>query len=160
MKNQNRHEEVNQVQAYTKLTNCALLAAYVYGQPGGWYCVCSGHVDGFRNDYALIHSVPGNLDAHNIRVVCLAGAEFPEFQGELDEVLAAQAEQNNGKRPLVMTITAEEKAAALQALREAAETEEVTDVAEWLETLCKSRRSDVSCCDWSVVADAVRAAKV
>ena len=158
MTNYKRHQEVKEAQERTQLVNCALLAAYIYGQPGGWYCVCSGHIDGFRSDYALVHSNPGDLECHRIRSVYLDGSELPEYQAELDEILDAQAKQNDGERPLVATVTAEEKAATLAALRDAAEAEEVGDLEEWLEALCKKGSSDVAFCDWAAVAAAVKGA--
>lgn len=153
MTNYKRHQEVKAAQEHTQLVNCALLAAYIYGQPGGWYCVCSGHIDGFRGDYALINSNPGDLECHQIRSVYLDGSELPKYQAELDEVLDTQDE-----RPLVAVVTAEEKEATLAALREAAEAEEVGDLEEWLEALCKEGSSDVAFCDWAAVAAAVKGA--
>lgn len=151
-----RHQEVKEAQQQTRLANCALLAAYIYGQPGGWYCICSGHIDGFRSDYALVHSMPGDLECHKIRAVYLDGSELPEYTAELEEILDAQAAKNGGDRPLVTTVTEEEKCLTLQALREAAEADEVSDVEAWLESLCKSGCSDVGICDWAAVAEAMK----
>lgn len=148
-----RHQQVAREQEQTNLVNCALLAAYIYGNPGGWYCICDGHIDGFRNDYAVVHSNPGNLACHSIRVVCLDGSELPEYQAELDEILNDQAA--HGEKPMVATVTLEERQATLQVLREAAEEANVGEVEEWVETLCKSGCSDVSCCDWAAVAAAI-----
>ena len=158
MTNYKRHQEVKEAQEHTQLTNCALLAAYIYGQPGGWYCVCSGHIDGFRSDYALVHSNPGNLECHQIRSLYLDGSES-EYHTELNDILDAQAKQNDGERPLVTTVTAEEKSATLAALRDAAEVEGVQDLEAWLEALCKEGCSDVAFCDWSAVAAAVKGAE-
>lgn len=157
MTNYKRHQEVKDSQEHTQLVNCALLAAYIYGQPGGWYFVCSGHIEGFKSDYALVHSNPGDIECHRVRTVCLAGDELPEYQGELDEILNTQAAQYDGEKPLVCTVTDEEKQATLAALREAAEAAEVKDVEAWLEGLCKEGCSDISFCDWSAVAAAVEA---
>jgi len=154
MNNYKRHQEVKDAQEHTQLVNCALLAAYIYGQPGGWYFVCSGQIDGFKSDYALVHSNPGDIECHRVRTVCLAGDELPEYQAELDEILNAQAAQNDGEKPTICTVTAEEKTATLAALREAADAAEVEDLEAWLQQLCESGSSDVAFCDWAAVARA------
>lgn len=159
MTNYKRHQEVKDALEHTQLSNCALLAAYIYGQPGGWYFICDGHIDGFRSDYAVVYSNPGDIECHRVRTVCLAGDELPEFHSELEEILDAQAAQNDGDKPLTCTVTAEEKTATLAALREAAEAEEVQDLEAWLEALCKNGCSDVYSCDWSAVATAVKEGK-
>ncbi|MDE2019387.1 MAG: hypothetical protein KGJ13_03500 [Patescibacteria group bacterium] len=157
MTNFKRHQEVSDIQSETELQNCALLAAYIFGKPGGWFFLCNGSVDGFSNDYALIHSTPGNIECHSVQAVYLNGDEL--FQSELSEILEDQAAKNGGERPPVETFTDEEKQGAIGALREAAEAEEVEDLEEWLETLCNNSPSDVSFCDWAAVAAEIKPEK-
>lgn len=124
-----RHQEVSRIQAHTKLVNCALLVAYTAGKPGGWYAVAAGHIDGFSNNYALIHSNPGNMAVHPVRAFCLAGTESELY--ELEEHRAAVKQYNDmDELPLVATLTAEEIEAAKNAVREAWADSEAEDLEE------------------------------
>ena len=149
-----RHQEVSRIQARQKLANCAMLAAYIHGQPGGWYGIAAGHIDGFANDYAIVHCEPGNLAMHPIRAFYLGGEES-ELQ-ELEEVRTAVKNYNEwDELPLVTTLTAEEIEAAAAAVREAISEESPEDVEEWLRELCDQPASDFSCCNWGAVVAAV-----
>ncbi len=157
MKNQNfqRHQEVSRIQARTKLVNCALLVAYVYGQPGGWYAIADGHIDGFSNDYALVHSNPGDTSAHPIKAFYLDGSESELY--DLKEHRQAVKEYHDyDELPLVTTLTKEEITAAVEAVREAAKEAQTEDVEEWVRELCgESVVSDLSFCDWNSVVGAI-----
>lgn len=147
-----RHRQIEREQSRQQLKNCALLLAYVHGLPGGWYGIASGHIDGFRSDYALIHSHPGNLELHPIRAFYLDGAE--DCLDELEDIRRAVKDYHHlDELPPVTTLTAEEKTAALQAVREAFEESGQPDAADWLRKLCADApASDLSFCDWDAVA--------
>jgi hypothetical protein len=148
--NYDRHQKVSRLQARQKLSNCALLVAYIHGQPGGWYGIASGHVDGFANDYAYVHSNPGDIQVHPIRAFFIEGTENADELAELDQICAAVAEYHDSDRPLIATFTGEEKEAALVAVRQALAQEKPEDTEAWLRDLCGSF-SELSFCDWDAV---------
>lgn len=149
-----RHQEVARAQSHQKLQNCALLCAYVHGLPGGWYAVVDSHIDGFRSDYALIHSNVGDFECHPVRAFYLAGGE--DCMEELEEIRAAvQAAHKMDELPLVATLTEEEKEAARLSVREALEEETPEDAEAWLAKLCAGP-SELFGTDWAAVVEAVR----
>jgi hypothetical protein len=135
------------------LSNCALLLAYVYGEPGGWYAICRSHIDGFPCDYALIHSNPGDLEIHAVRAFYLDGTEVGT--DELDAIRKAVSTYNRSDEPPVTTLTEEEIDAAAAAVRAAREEEEPEDPADWLQELCRGG-SDLAFCNWEAVVEAVK----
>lgn len=115
------HREIERQQEQQQLQNCALLCAYVYGQPGGWYAVAKGSIDGFASDYALVHSNPGNFANHSVRAIFAESAEeAKEYAEDLAEIQQAVQEANGMEEPPAVAVLAEEeKKAALGAVREA-----------------------------------------
>ena len=149
-----------QQQYRQQLVNCALLVAYVHGQPGGWYGIAQGSADGFPCDYAIIHDNPGNLECHPIRAFYLAGGESD--LEELEYARKAVAEYRDGELPLVTTLAPEEIQSSIDAVREAwAEAlahhrPAPEDPEAWLRSLCSdSVASDLSCCNWDAVLEAL-----
>lgn len=114
-----RHQEVARAQAHQKLQNCALLCAYVYGAPGGWYAIAKGSVDGFPSDYALVSSNPGDCACHPVRALYAAHkSELVEYAAHIAAVVQAVKDEH-GDAPLVAVLTAEEQEAARLVVRDA-----------------------------------------
>lgn len=115
-----RHQEVSGAQARQQLANAALLVAYIHGQPGGWYGIASGSIDGFPADYAIVHAIPGNIVPHPIRAFFIDGDEDQSALEELEEIRQAVADEHGYEElPLVATLTDEEIAAAEVKVRDA-----------------------------------------
>lgn len=154
-----RQQQVSREQDRQKLANCALLCAYVFGQPGGWYVIADGNIDGFNSDYALIHSNPGDLCCHHVRAIYAeSDATAKEYADEIEEIRTAVAKEIHMEElPLVAVLTADEIELARKAVMEALAEEQPADVEQWLRGLC-SGGSELSMCDWDAVVDAARAA--
>lgn len=155
-----RHKQVAREQERQMFQNCALLCAYVYGQSGGWYMVASGHVDGFRSDYALVQSCAGNIACHQVRALYAATAqELSEYAEEIGDICDAVTEARGGMeyRPLVAVLTAEEIERARQAVAEALAEGDTGDIVGRLRELCAGV-SDLGLCDWEAVAAALERA--
>lgn len=152
--NYTRSQEVSRLQAEQKVQNCALLLAYVYGSPGGWYGIVKSSIDGFSSDYALISSNVGDWECHPAQVFCVTGDE--DAREELEEIRQAVKESfEMDELPMVATLTEEEIQAAKQNVKEAFQDSEESDLAEWLEELCSKSSSDLSYCNWEAVAETV-----
>lgn len=153
-----RHQEIAREQARQQLQNCALLCAYVYGQPGGWYAIVKGSIDGFAADYAMVHSNPGDFAVHPVRALFTESeAEKVEYAEGLAEIQqAVQEEHRMAEPPPVAVLTPEEIAAATAAVREALDEAEVEDAVEWLRDLCDNTSSDLTMTDWDAVVEAVK----
>jgi hypothetical protein len=105
MSNYQRHQEVAAAQVRQATVNAAKTLAYASGlYDGGWLVECDGHKDGFRNDYCLVHSNPGNLVCHP--VYAIRDVEGMDKTG-LDEVLVACVKER-GEQPSVTLITPDE----------------------------------------------------
>jgi hypothetical protein len=152
-----RHREVAAAQAETELVNCALLCLYKYGQCGGWYAVASGHIDGFRADYALVLSNPGDFACHPVRAFYAASAEeLVEYATDLQECRQAVADNHGGELPLVEVLSQEEVSAAVAKVREALDNDAPEDPEEWLRRLCGIGPSDVRVADFAATLAAIR----
>ena len=157
-----RHRQIAREQERTKLQNCALLCAYVWGDAPGWYGVVSGHIDGFRSDYAMVHSNPGDFEHHPVRAFYIVGNETElEYMADLDKIRSVVAKCHYmDDLPLVATLTEGEKEAARLAVRSAWEDYSHglpdADLEQWLEELCDTGVSDLIGTDGAKVAEAVR----
>ena len=151
-----RQREVARLQERQKLVNCALLCAYIFGEPGGWYVIADGDIDGFNSDYALIHSNPGDLCCHKVRAIYAEDeATAAEYNDEIEEIRVAVAEERRMEElPLVAILTAEEIEQARKAVHEALDEEQPEDAEQWLRELCEGG-SDLSMCDWNATVAAI-----
>lgn len=139
-----------------KLRNCALLCAYAFGSAPGWYGIAHGSIEGFPADYAVINSVPGNIELHQVRAFYLLGNE--DYLDELEEIRQAVADyHNDDELPLVTTLTADEIEAARLKVREALLEEAPDDAETWLQELCEEPASDLLGTDWTAAAERVQA---
>ena len=149
------HRKTAQAQADQQLENCALLCAYVHGSPSGWYGIVDSHIDGFRSDYAMVHSNPGNFESHPVRAFYVLGTE--DYMEELEEIRALVKEAHHmAELPLVTTLTAEEKEDARLAVREALEEAQPEDAELWVKGLCGNIGSDLHGTDWQALVEAIK----
>jgi hypothetical protein len=153
-----QHRKTASALAHSQLQNCAMLCAYVFGSAPGWYAIVSGSINGFRSDYAMVHSNPGDFESHPVRAFYIEGnSTEAEYMADLDDIRRLVKKAHDmADLPLVATLTAEEKEAARLAVREALNEEQPKDAEEWLEELCDSGCSDLVGTDWEAVVAAVK----
>lgn len=151
-----RAQEVNRLQAQQELQNCALLCAYAFGQPDGWYMIADGNINGFPSDYAMIHGNVGDIECHKIKAIfAINKSEIDQYAGEIEDIRKAVAEAYRMvEPPAVSVFTPEEIEHARRAVRDALEAAAPEDTEGWLRGLCKGV-SDLSMCDWTATLAAI-----
>ena len=129
-----------------ELQNAALLCAYVFGAPGGWYGVAKGSVGGVRSDYALIHSDVSRFASREIVEFLLTGDETE--LADLDAIReAVKEDQGMDALPGVRMLTFADVAAAVKLVRAGAEEAEPPCLPSWIRDVCGTT-SDLTLCDW------------
>lgn len=139
-----------------ELQNAALLCAYVFGAPGGWYGVAKGSIDGVRSDYALIHSDVSRFASREIVEFLLTGDETE--LADLDAIReAVKEDQGMDALPGVRMLTFADVAAAVKLAKAAAAAEEVEPhcLPLWLRDVCGTA-SRLTLCGWWEVARMVQ----